>query len=343
MVPARTVILLGRLFRRSTGLAGPATRAGWRQARHHRGRAMVLRLLALALCVLLLPAAQADQPTPDTRRPLLWKVSDADNAVYLLGAFHLLKDDDYPLPAEVDRAFDDSASLLFEVDPSAMDSPESVAVMQNYMAYDNGQTLSTVLPRTTWARLATLVAAGGGSVQALEHSEPWAVNLGLVMGVTRAMGFRPELGLDRVLMARARAAGKPAAGLETVEDQVRAMDAVPHTEQVQALDEFLADPQKAVQEMRDIHAWWRMGDVAKLDSKMREEMARKTPESYRLLDVERNRAWLPKIEKRLTDIRKDNTLVVVGALHLLGSDGLVEQLRAKGYTVERICDACAMQ
>lgn len=330
MVPARTLILLDMLLRRGTGLAG-----------HRRGRAVVLRLFALALCVLLLSAAHADPPAP--ARPLLWKVSDADNAVYLLGAFHLLREDDYPLPAEVDRAFDDSASLLFEVDPSAMDSPESVAVMQKYMAYDNGLTLSTVLPRATRARLATLLAAGGGSVQALEHSEPWAVNLGLVMGVTRAMGFRPELGLDRVLMARARAAGKPAAGLETVEDQVRAMDAVPHPEQVQALDEFLADPQKAVQEMRDIHAWWRMGDVAKLDSKMREEMARKTPESYRLLDVERNRAWLPKIEKRLTDIRKDNTLVVVGALHLLGSDGLVEQLRAKGYTVERICDACAMQ
>lgn len=302
---------------------------------------MKYRLFALALCALLLPAAHADQPATDAKRPLLWKVSDADNAVYLLGSFHLLREEDYPLPAEVDRAFDDSASLLFEIDPAAMTAPESVAVMQKYMAYDNGETLSTVLPKATLARLSTLVSAGGGSVQALEHSEPWAVNLGLVLGVTRAMGFRPELGLDRTLMARAAAAGKPTAGLETVDDQMKAMDTVPHTEQAQELEEFLADPQKAVREMSDMHAWWRAGDVARLDSRMRAEMARKTPESYRLLDVARNQAWLPQVEKRLTDSRKDNTLVVVGALHLLGSDGLVEQLRAKGYKVERICDACA--
>ena len=62
--------------------------------------------------------------------------------------------------------------------------------------------------------------------------------------------------------------------------------------------------------------------------------------SYKLLDVDRNNAWLPKIEERLQDSKSDDTLVVVGSLHLLGDDGLVEQLRAKGYTVERVCDTC---
>lgn len=314
---------------------------------------MKFRLPAFLLCALLVPAAvavQLDQPQAQpqgqtqaqaAKRPLLWKVSDADNAVYLLGSFHLLKEDDYPLPAEVDRAFDDSASLLFEIDPAAMTSPESATVMQKYMAYDDGKTLSAVLPKATLEKLGTLLAAGGGSVQAMEHSEPWAVNLGLVLGVTQAMGFRPELGLDRKLMARAAEAGKPASGLESVEDQMRAMDAVPHAEQAQGLEEFLDDPQKAVREMGDMHAWWRAGDVARLDAEMRAEMARKTPESYRLLDVARNDSWLPGIEQRLTEEKRNNTLVVVGALHLLGSDGLVEKLKAKGYTVERICDSCA--
>lgn len=304
---------------------------------------MKSRLFAFALCALLLPAAHADTPAQDGKRPLLWKVSDADNAVYLLGSFHLLKEDDYPLPAEVDRAFDDSVSLLFEVDPAAMTAPESVAAMQKYMAYEDGKTLSTVLPKATLDKLGTLVSASGGSLAALEHSEPWAVNLGLVLGITQAMGFRPELGLDRKLMARAQEAGKPATGLETVEDQMQAMDAVPYAEQAQGLEEFLDDPRKAIREMSDMHAWWRAGDVAKLDAQMRAEMARKTPESYRLLDVARNQAWLPQVEKRLSQSKKDNTLVVVGALHLLGSDGLVEQLRAKGYTVERICDSCAAE
>ena len=301
---------------------------------------MTSRLLALALCALLVSFAHAGGPAQDARRPLLWKVSDADSAVYLLGSFHLLKADDYPLPAEVDRAFDDSAALLFEVDPAAMTAPESALAMQKYMAFDDGKTLSTVVPKATLGKLGTLVSASGGSLQALEHSEPWAVNLGLVLGITQALGFRPELGLDRKLMERAAQAGKPAAGLETIDQQLKAMDSVPYAEQTQGMDEFLDDPQKAVREMTNMHAWWRAGDVAKLDTQMRAEMARKTPESYRLLDVERNQAWLPQVEKRFGESKKDNTLVVVGALHLLGADGLVEQLKGKGYKVERICDAC---
>ena len=308
---------------------------------------MTLRksLLVLSLSALLLPMAQATAPANDAvathARPLLWKVSDADNSVYLLGSFHLLKEADYPVPTEVDRALDDAEALVFEIDPQAMTSPDALASMQKFMAYDEGKSLRTVLPKATLDKLEAMVAASGGSLAAMEGSEPWAVSLGLLMGVTQAMGFRPDLGLDRHLMERAAKAGKPTSGLETVDDQFRAMDSVPHAEQAKGLDEFLEDPRKLVQQMDQLHAWWRAGDVARLDAEMRAEMASETPATYRLLNVDRNKAWLPQVEKRLTGSTKDDTLVVVGALHLLGADGLVERLRAKGYAVERVCDACA--
>ena len=313
---------------------------------------MKLRILPLALvAAFALPAAFAaasiEQPPQAAvpakqpiQRPLLWKVSDADNSVYLLGSFHLLKQDDYPLPKEIDAAFDDAESLLFEVDPRAMTAPETMVTIQKYAAYEEGKSLSSVLPKPTLDKLGNLLSLTGGSVQTLEQSEPWMVSLSLVLGITNAMGFKAELGLDRHLMARAAAAGKPSGGLETIEDQMKAMDAAPHAEQADGLDEFLDDPKQAIKQMQDMHGWWRSGDVDKLDSEMRAEMARKTPESYRLLDVDRNNAWLPKVEARLKESKADDTLVVVGTLHLLGDDGLVEKLRAKGYTVERVCEAC---
>ena len=55
--------------------------------------------------------------------------------------------------------------------------------------------------------------------------------------------------------------------------------------------------------------------------------------------MDRNNAWLPALRQWLQPGR-GNTLVVVGALHLLGSDGVVEKLRAQGYKVERIRSAC---
>jgi uncharacterized protein YbaP (TraB family) len=174
----------------------------------------------------------------------------------------------------------------------------------------------------------------------MEQVEPWMVSLSLVLGITNALGFRSDLGLDRHLMARAATTGKPAGGLETIDDQMKAMDAVPHAEQASGLEEFLDDPQKAIRQMQDLHGWWRAGDVAQLDTAMRVEMASKSPASYRLLDIDRNNAWMPQVEARLKDAKADDTLVVVGTLHLLGKDGLVEKLRAKGYRVERLCDAC---
>ena len=118
---------------------------------------------------------------------------------------------------------------------------------------------------------------------------------------------------------------------------MQAMDSAPYAEQAKGLEEFLDDPQKAVKQMADMHAWWRAGDVDRLDAEMRAEMARETPETYRLLNVDRNDAWLPQIERRLAESKSDDTLVVVGSLHLLGDDGLVEKLRARGnYTIERV-------
>ncbi len=50
--------------------------------------------------------------------------------------------------------------------------------------------------------------------------------------------------------------------------------------------------------------------------------------------VERNRNWLPRIEQMLADPDKDY-LVVTGALHMIGPQGLVELLRARGYQITR--------
>lgn len=308
------------------------------------GLALLLRPLpAAAQAAASAPAASA--PTgaaADVRRPLLWQVRHGDQTLYLLGSFHLLTPEDAPLPAETERAFAAAQAVVFEIAPAEMDAPDAAARAQAYMGYaDPGLHLSAVLPAATRERLQTLVAASGGSLQALEPLEPWAVNLGLVLGVTQQLGFRADLGLDRQLMARAAAAGKPTAGLETLDAQMQALDAAPLDEQVRALDEFVQDPRKAVQQVQDLHAWWRAGDVAALDAHMREDLQRKSPQTYRLLDVQRNLAWLPQLEARLQAPGSGTTLVVVGALHLLGPDGLVELLRAKGYAVERVCDACA--
>ena len=59
----------------------------------------------------------------------------------------------------------------------------------------------------------------------------------------------------------------------------------------------------------------------------------KFPDLYRVLTTDRNRKWLPTIDELLRD--KQDYLVVVGALHLVGTNGIVEMLQRQGYKVEQ--------
>jgi uncharacterized protein YbaP (TraB family) len=284
-------------------------------------------------------AATASSRKPPV--PLLWKVSDRDNAVYLLGSFHLLKGDDYPLSTDIDTAFMDADKVVFEVPPEQMTDPDTARKFLAAAGFGDDRKLSKVLPADLREKLTRIMAMNGSSIAQVDGYEPWFVNLSLLMGLSQSLGFSPDKGLDQYLMQQAAATNKPTAGLETMDLQLQVLDSSPMPEQIDALREFLDRPQDMPDMLTDLHQAWRDGDIATLDRLSREEMRDKTPQTYRIVNVERNDAWVGQISKMLDDAKKGDTLVVVGALHLLGDDGVVEKLRAKGYRIERVCSACA--
>jgi uncharacterized protein YbaP (TraB family) len=279
--------------------------------------------------------------------PLLWKVSDADNSVYLLGSFHLLKPADYPLSKDVDMAFDDAEALVFEIPPEEIGSPALAMQMGQAALRQDGTQLDSDLSPEVRKQLLAWQAANAGDLQnvglapqMLQMFEPWFVALTISVIDMARHGLDPKLGLDEHLAAAAEAKGKPTSGLETGAQQVAFLDRMDHDEQLQFLQEALTESAGGEKELETLHAAWRAGDIATLWDGMAVEMKRNYPKLYQRIDVERNDAWVPKIERMLAPPGHDDTLVVVGALHLLGGDGVVEKLRAKGYKVERICSAC---
>ncbi|NUS39869.1 MAG: TraB/GumN family protein [Lysobacter sp.] len=304
--------------------------------------ALCAALLVAGLAIAKAPVAPAQPPVP-----LLWKVSDADNAVYLLGSFHLLRPSDYPLSPDVEAAFKDAKTVVFEIAPDEMDSPALAMQMGQAALRSDGTQLDGELPPTVRTKLAAWVAAHQGALQksgvpaqALQLFEPWFVGLTVSIVDMADMGLDPKLGLDRHFATEAKAAGKPTAGLETGAQQIAFLAGMDHDEQLQFLAESL-DESQGRDDVERLHAAWRRGDAKTLWDGMAADMKRQYPRLYQHVDVDRNDAWVPKIEARLAAPGHDDTLVVVGALHLLGSDGVVEKLRAKGYKVERICSACA--
>lgn len=268
--------------------------------------------------------------------PLLWKVSDADNSVYLLGSMHLLTESDYPLAPAVEAAFADSAQLVFEVAPDQLDQARLAQVLLQAGTRSDGTTLQQSLPTTAWKALQTYAQAQGMPVAALQHYKAWFVALMVMMGESQKAGVNPALGLDQHFMQRAAQAGKAAAGLESAESQIALFDGMDAQAQLQFLQETLADAPRMKQQLDGLLAAWRQADVAAMERLGLTELRRDYPALYQSVNVARNRAWLPRLETLLRDSHHDNVLVVVGALHLLGDDGLVRQLQRKGYRVQRL-------
>ncbi|MCY7353857.1 MAG: TraB/GumN family protein [Lysobacter sp.] len=290
------------------------------------------------------PAVAATQSPPV---PLLWKVSDADNAIYLLGSFHLLKPNDYPLSKDVDAAFTDAESLVFEVSPDEMGSPELGMVMAKAGLRTDGRQLKDDLGLATAKKLDAWLAANQGELQkigmapqVMQMFEPWFAALTISVLEMTKQGLDPKLGLDAHFVEAGKTSGKRGSGLETGAQQVALFDSMSLEEQRQFMDEALTSGEEGPKEIEKLHAAWRAGDVDAMWTGMAADMRKEYPRLYKVINVERNDAWVPKLERRLKDPGSDETLVVVGALHLLGSDGVVEKLRAKGYKVQRICSAC---
>jgi uncharacterized protein YbaP (TraB family) len=318
------------------------------------------RLAAVLVVVSCLAHAQpplADAPVPgagpevvfvppgDPPVPLLWQVSDADNTVYLLGSFHLLKPDDYPLSGDANEAFADAEAVFFELPPEEMNSPQLPVQMMQAAVRTDGSQLDRALPPDTAARLREWQAANAGALQAsglpperMQMFEPWFVGLMISLAEMGKQGLDPKLGLDQHFIAAAGFAGKRTGGFETAAQQIALLDGMDADEQLQFIDEALS--QAANDDLQTLHAYWRAGDADAIWNEMGADMRARYPKLYRHINVERNDAWVPKIEQLLAAPGTDDTLVVVGALHLLGEDGVVEKLRAKGYAVERICSTC---
>ena len=269
-------------------------------------------------------------------KPLLWKVSDANNSLYLLGSFHMLKTTDYPLAKSTDLAFDDAEQLYFELSPEEMNNPALGQKMAQAAMRTDGKTLQQSLSAETWKKFEASAAKNNLPAANFQSFEPWFVALILSVTEMQKIGLNPALGLDKHFMERAAKAGKPAKGLESGDSQIAIFDGMSMKQQEQFLQDALDESADMKKKIDELHSTWRNADDKALFNIMAKEMSQKYPELYQTINLDRNNAWLPKLEAMLKDNDKDDVMVVVGSLHLVGDDGVIKMLKSKGYKVERL-------
>jgi hypothetical protein len=263
---------------------------------------------------------------------VLWSVQGRHNTVYLLGSIHVLRPEDAGLPGVAEAAYRDAERLVMEIDMDDAANSDPLALagqMQSMALLPEGTTLRGVLG-PDYATIAARAREAGLDLVLLDRFAPWFVATTLMQLELAKRGFSPDLGVEQVIAGRAVADHKPIEGLETAEQQFAMLGGLPLPLQKRFLRMTLDESADFDKEIRELVAAWQAGDTAKLAEVLGAEFE-EFPELYRPLTEDRNRAWAPKIAALLDD--DDDYLVVVGALHLVGPNSVVDLLRQRGYRV----------
>jgi uncharacterized protein YbaP (TraB family) len=288
--------------------------------------------MATVLAVAVAGAHVQTAPLAGTERSFVWKVSNASGTVYLAGSVHLLTADYYPLSAAFLNAFAASDLLVEELDMADMLSTESQMRMLSAGMLPAGQTLERVVSPDTFQRVSKKLADLGIPPGPFQQFKPWLLALTLQALEWQKAGFDADLGVDKHLFDMASKANKPVRGLETLAFQISRFDGMPPDMQDRMLAETLRELESTKSSFKKIADAWKTGDLQSIEHIVLQDL-KSDPMMYERMLVERNRMWLPQIEALFA--RPRPALVVVGAAHLVGRDGLLQLLKAKGYTVEQ--------
>jgi uncharacterized protein YbaP (TraB family) len=283
------------------------------------------------LALLALPGYADDTGHPVT----LWEVAGAENSVYLLGSIHLLREQDYPLPRIFDVAYADAEVLIMEVDMDDLDPFATQAAFTTYGVLQDDKTLRDLMGEDAYQQAATAADALEIPLEMLNKTEPWYAAMTIEIMMLSRIGFNPALGIEMYMMSKATSDGKPIEGFETIEEQIQFLDGMSLQAQRDMLLSTLTEGAKLTEMMDDLIEAWRRGDVEFLQSGMLDDLE-DHPELNKALVTDRNTRWVDRIEGLLDD--KDDYLIIVGALHLVGENGVPEQLRANGRSVQQLSE-----
>ena len=299
----------------------------------------------IIVCILPLLAGCSASKSEGVQKHLLWKVSDSNSSIYILGSVHLADSSIYPLDTVIEEAFNRSAELAVEIDMSDPSILQEIAVQTAGLGMlPDSMSLEKMLPDSLNNAIDSLCLLWGLPLNTFSRYKPWAATMTLLSLAIMRMGYDSDLGVDYHFLRRAHHTGKKIVSLETVEEQVWALTGEGVTD---SLGIFYL--KTSIQEMAELEAYveklmdaWKSGDdsllAVAMEMESKEGNAADSSLQKQITDniyTERNHRMAERLTAFLAEDRK--IFVVVGAAHLAGKDdNVLDLLRRRGFTVEQL-------
>ena len=289
---------------------------------------------AIALGLILLATTLAMWANQASARSMVYKVSKGDQQLFLAGTVHLLKDSDYPLPLEYDQAYRQSAVIGYEIDPDLMATPEAQQMMLQMMMLPADETLAGHLSKETYQALLKEAKPLGLDEASLSRMNPSAAILMLTVASLQRLGFRADKGVEMYYNVRAASDAKKEFSLENLQFQLKLLTSLADGQEDASVKYTLLQLKTLEEDFRSITQAWRSGNAEQLHGLISGMLEKDYPGMYQKLLVERNRSWIPLLEKRLATPEIET--VFVGAAHLAGPESVLAMLQKRGYLIEQL-------
>lgn len=261
----------------------------------------------------------------------IWKVEGNGNTLYIGGTIHILRPQDYPLPVEFDSAYERADVIVLEADIKKFEEPGMAQTLMMKAMYQDEQTLTSVLSKEVYADLSRESTKLNIPLASMDKFKPSLVILSLAVMKMQQLGISAD-GVDKHFHERASKDSVDILFLETVEEQIDLIANMGEGNENEFVQYSLKDFEQMEKDLMEMIATWRDGSATVMLSQL-DKMAKEFPALYQSLLVTRNNNWLPTIDNFLKDEKIE--FIMVGTLHLYGTDGVLDKLRAKGYGVDK--------
>ncbi len=215
---------------------------------------------------------------------------------------------------------------------------DAMAKDRNLIVYaDGSKSLKTQLSDDEYKKVEKVVSKSGMPAEFASVLKPWLVSMLLATSdcERRQLASGAKV-LDLRVAAEAQKDGMTVGGLETVEDQLAALAAVPEDQQVAMLKvglKYIDRADDMMETLVQMYVKRQIGAAMPFQLALAAETG--VPASAfdgfkKTLLVDRN---VKMRDAAAPMLEKGNAFIAVGALHLPGETGLVALLRDRGYTV----------
>jgi uncharacterized protein YbaP (TraB family) len=284
----------------------------------------LLSILGLILCFF-----GADAQKNKNANSLLWKITKKENkeASYLFGTIHVICAQDYFWTGSMQKAMEETKQLCLEMN---MDDP-NLMTSAGMMLFDlSGTTLRDYFSNEADYQLVAhfIEDTLGQNMEMAQRMKPVALYMMYTMGVAQGP-CKETVSYELKLVEKAKEQNDEVKGLETLAEQMAVLESIPTDSIIQQMIRIAKGEEENTDELEKLVSAYKKQDLTALNKLMSEMGNDGGMDGKKLID-DRNKKWIPSMEKMMTD---KGTFFGVGAGHV---PGLLTLLKSEGYTIEAV-------